>query len=432
MSIVSIRVKTQAAADDRWPTPFWSRPEKLHGKTISLPITTPPIWTKPEHISTPLHLISFAEPESSAEEIDMWRNKYTKDGQFKKIQYTNEFNRLQKMVSKRKFKAYYPSKQVEKGYTGILLGKAYQGQLQVPPSHNPSKLQAIFPTRIDSEQVIWTSSIRPLEPPKDFVCPVWLIPQENVEWIRPLKGAGGLTVSDLGLTLHGQLRRDPTIKEERNAEQLLKDAEDYDSQLHAELGPSYQYNYRYYPGDREFCEIFATSRNTLMSNSKSESEPKRDIRADWNTAIRVTFGHLKDGDVPPSGFYVIHRMSEQATTRVYLFLPDLSLEPDAWDEEEEPLYWTEEGGLESPVPLGKSEILAAVREAAAKVRSKQVNEMTIRRNLGKLALYGSRQDITHIRFYWRGSSLGGRLAWELGDTNDLSVDTSDVSVSACF
>jgi len=282
----SIRVKTEAAADDRWPTPFWSRPEKLRGEPVSLPATTPPIWSKPQHISTPLHLVGFAEPEPLAEQIDMWRNTHTSNGEFKKIQYTNEYNRLQKMVSKRKFKAHYAD------------------------------------------------------------------------------GVAKVT----------------------------------------------------------------SARNTLIGESK-KSERKRDIRAEWDTAIRVTFGHLRNGDIPESGFYILHRLSGQATTRLYLFLPEPSLKPDAWDQEEGPLYWTEEGGLESSVSVGKSEILATVREAAAKVRSKQVNEMTIRRNLGKRALYGTRQDVAYIRFHWEGPLVGGRLAWELlSDTSD----TSDVSVSACF
>ena len=426
----SIRVKTEAAADDRWPTPFWSRPEKLRGEPVSLPATTPPIWSKPQHISTPLHLVGFAEPEPLAEQIDMWRNTHTSNGEFKKIQYTNEYNRLQKMVSKRKFKAHYADgvAKVPAAYTGIILGKAYRGQLQVPTSHNPSRLQDIFPTRIDSEKVVWTSSVRPLEPPKAFVCATWLIPQEEVAWSRALKAAGGTNESDLGLTLYGLLHTDLTPEEERNAEQLLKDVEDYDSKLHAELGPSYQYNYRYNPGDTEFREIFTSARNTLIGESK-KSERKRDIRAEWDTAIRVTFGHLRNGDIPESGFYILHRLSGQATTRLYLFLPEPSLKPDAWDQEEGPLYWTEEGGLESSVSVGKSEILATVREAAAKVRSKQVNEMTIRRNLGKRALYGTRQDVAYIRFHWEGPLVGGRLAWELlSDTSD----TSDVSVSACF
>jgi hypothetical protein len=244
-----------------------------------------------------------------------------------------------------------------------------------------------------------------------------LISRENVAWSRPLKGAGGEHESDLGLILYGQLHRDPTAKQKRDAEQLLKLSEDYDPKLHAELGNTYEYNYKYYPGDRRFYEVFTGSRNTLIG---IRSEPKRDIRAEWDTAIRITFGHLRNGDIPENGFYVLHRMSEQAATRVYRVLPTPPLNPDVWDGDDGPLFSTEDG-LESRAPVCKSEIHVEIRRTAVEVRSKRVNEMTIRRNLAKLALHCSRQDIAHLRFYWSGDFAGGHLAWELGDTSEPSV-----------
>jgi hypothetical protein len=95
-------------------------------------------------------------------------------------------------------------------------------------------------------------------------------------------------------------------------------------------------------------------------------------------------------------------MSEQATTRVYLVLPNPP-PPDAWDDEEGPMYLNKDTGeLGDPPLIGKPDIQAQIRQVTAAVRSKHVNEMTVRRRLGERVFVSDYiWHMTHIRFYQR-------------------------------
>jgi hypothetical protein len=420
-TVFSTRVKTDFAANVRRPRPFQTRPEKLHSKCVDLcPTTTPPIWTKPTHdfyygdlskfdsglfgeqpkfAPNPLKRFKGERPylvfEPTPAQIKQWTERYTKNGEFKKVSYTNEFNRLQRMVSKQKFYG-GGTESDSRGYSGIILGKPYLGQLQIPlyqdqlhPPNSPSSLDSIFPTRVDStDQIVWTSSVRPLGFYGVTPCTPPGIRLPEIDW----------TCID--------------------AEEALKAAADYDPKLHRELRHLYQYWYKYYPADRNMSETFSETRNTIPQPKSRDVHAE--VRAEWDTAIRVTFGvtPLRDApQTPPSGFYVIHKMSEQATTRVYLVLPNPP-PPDAWDDEEGPMWVSEDGELGGPPLVGKPDIEANIRSTAAAVRSKHVNEMTIRRHLGKRVFPSDGgPKMTHIRFYQER----GKLMWDLGYTSDVSV-----------
>jgi hypothetical protein len=419
------------------PTPFQTRPEKLHGECVDLcPLTTPPIWSKPMHdfyygdlsefdskllggspkfAPNPLKSLKGERPylvfEPTPKQVKQWKKKWTKkNGEFKKSEYRNEFYRLQQMISKSKFKSHYADGVVKttRGFTGIMLGKQYLGQLQVPlyqdqshpPRSQPSTLDSIFPTRIDSpEQIVWTSSVRPL----------------GFYGITPCTPPG-IQVPEINWTC--LVNCEPTRQLLNDAEEALRSNADYNPKLHRGLGHLYRYWYKYYPADRNMSEVFSETRNTM-----SQSKPRdihAEIRAEWDTAIRVTFGVTPLGDIrdiPGSGFYAIHKMSEQATTRVYLVLPNPP-PPDAWDDEEGPMWVSEDGELGGPPLVGKPDILANIRSAAAAVRSKHVNEMTIRRYLGKRVFPSDGgPKMTHIRFYQER----GKLMWDLGYTSNVSV-----------
>jgi hypothetical protein len=276
-----------------------------------------------------------------------------------------------------------------------MLGKPYLGKLQVPlyrdqlNPDSPSTLDSIFPSRIDSpEQIVWTSSVRPL----------------GFYGVTPCTPPG-IQVPEINWTTC-------------DAEEALRSSADYDPKLHRELGHLYRYWYKYYPADRNMSEVFSETRNS-MSQSKPR-DIQAEIRAEWDTAIRVTFGvtPLRDArQTPPSGFYVIHKMSEQATTRVYLVVPNPP-PPDAWDDEEGPMWVSEDGELGGPPLVGKSDLQANIRRAAVAVRSKHVKEMTIRRHLGKRVFPSDGGcQMTHIRFYQEH----GKLAWDLGYTSGVSA-----------
>jgi hypothetical protein len=430
-----------ATGDFKRPTPFWTLPEKFHGNCVDLcPTATLPMWTKPMHdfyygdLSKFESVLFEGEPkfapsplvtrlddgereylvgEPTPEQIKHWKKLHTtKSGRFKRTQYKNEFDRLQQMVSKEKFFGGLTDE--SKGYTGIMLGKPYQGQSQVPLYHNQlhataaTSLDAIFPTMIESaKQIVWTSSIRP--PQEDayaYPCArprytYWVIPEEKVTNVRWLKGIVGKSEQKLKLY---EFSWEPTKQELRDAEGALRAAADYDPKLHAELEHLYQYKFKYIRPDRSMSEIFTETRKTQTQPKRKDTKDiYTEIRNQWDTTIQVTFGHVQD--TPPSGFYVMHKMSEQATTRVYLVIPTPPLKPDAWDEEDGPLYLNKDTGeLGDPPLVERSDIQANIRSTAATVRSKHVNEMTVRRNLGKLAFGGQ---MAHIRFY----RVNGRLAW---------------------
>ena len=341
--------------------------------------------------------------------ISQWLKKHTKEGHFKQVPYA----RFQRSLPKHLFRnqaneAGCPSKgysqRVPICFDSIDPDKPFRGENSA--FHEPDEPVRVFFTETPDR---WTSSIREVEPAPLIICPAYRINSVDVGWARPLEGIGG-GPSEQGLKLCEPLRR-PTEQELRDAEKALRQSQDYDPKLHAQLNHFYEYGYRYYPGHLRLKETFSIMRETTLSDAKPiVAEPT------WDDALHNTFGHLKHPDVPAAGFYVKYKPSKQAATRVYFIVAPEPLEDPVFDDVDGPLVWTGES-FESPGGFGLEGMLAGIRDTAGRMRGRLKPE-TIQRNLRRRF---TQPTATWVEFYWDG----GMLRWNIGDTPAKTVITME-------
>lgn len=386
--------------------------------------------------------------EPTKQQMSSWREKHTKNGEFKKKTHPRFRRTLHKWLFKNQtdeapsISQNFHPKELEYDFNDVYEDGGYVeseieqpedaeqvGQVTKPKPGQPwcddpnfvDDLNAMLPKGYSKLRGYQSGYRVPLPdmrlaPPRDLdkstysivqvtqsSCSTYLVPKTELIPIHPSSvGVGdssdcGLTESERWTRMLGTLEQ-ITTAEQKQCEAILRSAADYDPRQHQTLGHFYEYAFKYYREIALGDGVFHTVKNT----TKTKKNPLKRIVVGWDDAIRNTFGHLVE-DTPPDGFYVMYKMSDLAATRVYPIL--LNRQTDfVLDEHEEPVYPIRNSSaevidfdLEAPAPSGIRDIHGQIRTVVGGMRTKSKTTATISADLRNIVRGG---EIRHIRFTW--------------------------------